>query len=133
MTNPSLAELPPGVQLVYLAEGGANVIYRFVVAPAKSSLVVQDANDPVSRNTDIFQVNGNLDDIRSFNSWGLMIVIKPGQHVFEYDLIFNEAGLDLENANMLAEQNIYYRLQAEMQTVQVKFDIFSLTFACESV
>lgn len=34
---------------------------------------------------------------------------------------------------MLAEQNIYYRLQAEMQTVQVKFDIFSLTFACESV
>lgn len=30
MTKPSLLELPPGVQLVYLAEGGANVIYRFV-------------------------------------------------------------------------------------------------------
>lgn len=36
MTKPSLLELPPGVQLVYLAEGGANVIYRFVSAPAKS-------------------------------------------------------------------------------------------------
>ncbi|KAJ5168990.1 uncharacterized protein N7482_004584 [Penicillium canariense] len=32
MTKPSLLELPPGVQLVYLAEGGANVIYRFVQA-----------------------------------------------------------------------------------------------------
>ena len=48
MTNPSLAELPPGVQLVYLAEGGANVIYRFVVAPTKSSLVVQDAKRQTS-------------------------------------------------------------------------------------
>lgn len=36
MTNPSLLELPTGVQLVYLAEGGANVIYRFVSAPVKS-------------------------------------------------------------------------------------------------
>ena len=36
MTKPSLLELPPGVQLVYLAEGGANVIYRFVSAPLKS-------------------------------------------------------------------------------------------------
>ncbi|CAG8421730.1 unnamed protein product [Penicillium salamii] len=30
MTKPSLLELPTGVQLIYLAEGGANVIYRFV-------------------------------------------------------------------------------------------------------
>lgn len=30
MANPGLLELPPGVQLVYLAEGGANVVYRFV-------------------------------------------------------------------------------------------------------
>lgn len=30
MTKPSRLELPPGVQLFYLAEGGANVIYRFV-------------------------------------------------------------------------------------------------------
>lgn len=30
MTKPSRLELPPGVQLAYLAEGGANVIYRFV-------------------------------------------------------------------------------------------------------
>lgn len=30
MTKPSLLELPPGVQLIYLAEGGANVIYKFV-------------------------------------------------------------------------------------------------------
>ncbi|KAJ5443797.1 uncharacterized protein N7458_007669 [Penicillium daleae] len=42
MTKPSLLELPPGVQLVYLAEGGANVVYRFVSAvksplPAKRS------------------------------------------------------------------------------------------------
>lgn len=33
MTNKSLLELPPGVQLVYLAEGGANVIYRFAPVP----------------------------------------------------------------------------------------------------
>ncbi|KAJ5090312.1 Inositol-pentakisphosphate 2-kinase [Penicillium argentinense] len=39
MTKPSLLELPPGVQLVYLAEGGANVIYRFV--PTKSHLAVK--------------------------------------------------------------------------------------------
>ncbi|KAE8146670.1 inositol-pentakisphosphate 2-kinase [Aspergillus avenaceus] len=32
MTKPSLLELPLGVQLVYLAEGGANVIYRIVSA-----------------------------------------------------------------------------------------------------
>lgn len=30
MTKPNILELPQGVQLVYLAEGGANVIYRFV-------------------------------------------------------------------------------------------------------
>lgn len=30
MTKPSLLELPIGAQLVYLAEGGANVIYRIV-------------------------------------------------------------------------------------------------------
>lgn len=30
MTKPSRLELPSGVQLAYLAEGGANVIYRFV-------------------------------------------------------------------------------------------------------
>jgi inositol-pentakisphosphate 2-kinase len=30
MAKPSLLELPTGVQLIYLAEGGANVIYRFV-------------------------------------------------------------------------------------------------------
>lgn len=33
MTQPNLLELPPGVQLIYLAEGGANVIYRFVRTP----------------------------------------------------------------------------------------------------
>ncbi|RMJ25366.1 hypothetical protein PHISP_03762 [Aspergillus sp. HF37] len=32
MTKPSHIELPPGVQLVYLAEGGANVVYRFASA-----------------------------------------------------------------------------------------------------
>ncbi|KAJ5643186.1 uncharacterized protein N7484_005693 [Penicillium longicatenatum] len=48
MTNPSLLELPQGVQLVYLAEGGANVIYRFVAAPIKSSLVVREPKRPVS-------------------------------------------------------------------------------------
>ncbi|CAI7677238.1 unnamed protein product [Penicillium pancosmium] len=39
MTKPSLLQLPPGVQLVYLAEGGANVIYRFV--PSTSHLAVK--------------------------------------------------------------------------------------------
>ncbi|KAJ5776061.1 uncharacterized protein N7511_001072 [Penicillium nucicola] len=32
MTKPSILELPRGVQLIYLAEGGANVIYRFATA-----------------------------------------------------------------------------------------------------
>ncbi|KAJ5899775.1 Inositol-pentakisphosphate 2-kinase [Penicillium taxi] len=41
MTKPSLLELPPGVQLLYLAEGGANVIYRFVATPVKSALAVK--------------------------------------------------------------------------------------------
>ena len=36
MTKPSRLELPPGVQLVYLAEGGANVIFQFVSTPANS-------------------------------------------------------------------------------------------------
>jgi len=40
MTKPSLLELPPGVQLVYLAEGGANVIYRFV--PSTSNRAVNN-------------------------------------------------------------------------------------------
>lgn len=40
MTKPSLLELPPGVQLVYLAEGGANVVYRFVSA-VKSPVVAR--------------------------------------------------------------------------------------------
>lgn len=35
MTKLSRLELPPGVQLLYLAEGGANVIYRFVSVPAE--------------------------------------------------------------------------------------------------
>ncbi|KAJ5513055.1 Inositol-pentakisphosphate 2-kinase [Penicillium fimorum] len=33
MTKPNHLELPRGVQLVYVAEGGANVIYRFVGNP----------------------------------------------------------------------------------------------------
>ena len=48
MTKPSLLELPPGVQLVYLAEGGANVIYRFVTAPPKSALVAGDSKWTIS-------------------------------------------------------------------------------------
>lgn len=35
MTKPGLLELPPEVQLAYLAEGGANVICRFASAPVK--------------------------------------------------------------------------------------------------
>lgn len=41
MTKPSLLELPVGLQLVYLAEGGANVVYRFVSAPVKSAFTVK--------------------------------------------------------------------------------------------
>ena len=37
MTKPSRLELPPGVQLAYLAEGGANVIYRFVSTTVPSN------------------------------------------------------------------------------------------------
>lgn len=36
MAKPNLLELPAGIQLVYLAEGRANVIYRFVSTPAIS-------------------------------------------------------------------------------------------------
>ncbi|KAL3464993.1 inositol-pentakisphosphate 2-kinase [Aspergillus heterothallicus] len=36
MTQPKLLELPPGAQLVYIAEGGANIIYR-IVLPSNSS------------------------------------------------------------------------------------------------
>lgn len=46
MTKPSRLELPPGVQLVYLAEGGANVIYRFVSVPVKP--VKKDPKQPSS-------------------------------------------------------------------------------------
>lgn len=45
MTKPALLELPEGVRLEYLAEGGANVIYRFVATqakPARPSLAVKD-------------------------------------------------------------------------------------------
>lgn len=42
MTKPALLELPQGVQLAYLAEGGANVIFRFVAKSAKPSLAVKD-------------------------------------------------------------------------------------------
>lgn len=42
MTKPHLFELPAGIRLIYLAEGGANVIYRFVSsAPAKPALAVK--------------------------------------------------------------------------------------------
>jgi inositol-pentakisphosphate 2-kinase len=46
MTKPSLLELPPGVQLVYLAEGGANVIYRFV--PSSHLAVEDESRQPFS-------------------------------------------------------------------------------------
>ncbi|KAJ5710357.1 Inositol-pentakisphosphate 2-kinase [Penicillium malachiteum] len=55
MTNPSLLELPPGVQLVYLAEGGANVIYRFVSAPAIST--------PIGRGRDLKSVTSIAVDV----------------------------------------------------------------------
>lgn len=45
MTKPNLLELPSGVQLVYLAEGGANVIYRFVRTPV---LTKKDPKKPLS-------------------------------------------------------------------------------------
>ena len=45
MTKPNLLELPSGVRLVYLAEGGANVIYRFVGNPV---LVKKDSKRPLS-------------------------------------------------------------------------------------
>ncbi|KAJ6171432.1 hypothetical protein N7470_000499 [Penicillium chermesinum] len=45
MPKPAPLELPEGVRLEYLAEGGANVIYRFVATPVK------DAKWPVSNVT----------------------------------------------------------------------------------
>lgn len=37
MTNPDRLEFPSGAQLAYLAEGGANVIYRIIWAPATAT------------------------------------------------------------------------------------------------
>lgn len=48
MTKPSLLELPPGVQLVYLAEGGANVVYRFVSAVKSPIATKRDPRQPLS-------------------------------------------------------------------------------------
>jgi inositol-pentakisphosphate 2-kinase len=48
MTKPSLLELPPGVQLVYLAEGGANVVYRFVSAVKSPLPAKRDPRKPLS-------------------------------------------------------------------------------------
>ncbi|KAF3394245.1 Inositol-pentakisphosphate 2-kinase [Penicillium rolfsii] len=48
MTKPSLLELPPGVQLVYLAEGGANVVYRFVSAVASPLTTKRDPREPLA-------------------------------------------------------------------------------------
>ncbi|KAJ5164617.1 Inositol-pentakisphosphate 2-kinase [Penicillium coprophilum] len=45
MTKPNILELPRGVRLVYLAEGGANVIYRFVGNP---TLGKKDPKRPLS-------------------------------------------------------------------------------------
>ncbi|KAJ6069610.1 hypothetical protein N7499_011497 [Penicillium canescens] len=45
MTKPSILELPPGVQLIYLAEGGANVIYRFATA---GTTLEKDPKRPLS-------------------------------------------------------------------------------------
>lgn len=58
MTKPSLLELPPGVQLVYLAEGGANVIYHFV--PSTSNLAVN--NDIKHSLSSSSTQNQNLND-----------------------------------------------------------------------
>lgn len=48
MTKPSLLELPPGVQLVYLAEGGANVVYRFISAVKSPLAAKRDPRKPLS-------------------------------------------------------------------------------------
>lgn len=48
MTKPSQLELPPGVQLVYLAEGGANVVYRFVSAVKCPLAAKKDPLRPLS-------------------------------------------------------------------------------------
>lgn len=43
MTNPDRLEFPSGAQLAYLAEGGANVIYRIIWAPAPAGPKQKDA------------------------------------------------------------------------------------------
>ncbi|CAI7620027.1 unnamed protein product [Penicillium glandicola] len=53
MTKPSPLELPLGVQLVYLAEGGANVIYRFV----GNSFAKKDPERPLSPTLDTDHCN----------------------------------------------------------------------------
>ncbi|KAJ5478638.1 hypothetical protein N7530_004147 [Penicillium desertorum] len=52
MTKPNLLELPSGVQLVYLAEGGANVIYRFVRKPLLATKEPKRPLPPPTHDTD---------------------------------------------------------------------------------
>ncbi|KAF3012465.1 Inositol-pentakisphosphate 2-kinase [Penicillium rubens] len=52
MTKPNLLELPSGVQLVYLAEGGANVIYRFVRKPVLARKDPKRPLPPPTHDTD---------------------------------------------------------------------------------
>lgn len=65
MTNPGLLELPPGVQLVYLAEGGANVVYRFVPSPAadnpkRSLSAMEQITDTIERCSVPARLRGKL-------------------------------------------------------------------------
>lgn len=45
MTVPRLLELPPGVDLHYLAEGSANVVYRFILAPTNMGSLMRRRGD----------------------------------------------------------------------------------------
>ncbi|KAL4873089.1 hypothetical protein BDV12DRAFT_193020 [Aspergillus spectabilis] len=45
MAKPKTLELPPGAQLVYLAEGGANIIYRIVSPATKIGSPLPGSND----------------------------------------------------------------------------------------
>lgn len=79
MTKPSPLELPAGVQLVYLAEGRANVIFRFVAMPTilpSSSKNVRNGNAVTSVNKNGYpslpaQLRGKLLRLRKETSPGI--------------------------------------------------------------
>ncbi|RAL16125.1 inositol-pentakisphosphate 2-kinase [Aspergillus homomorphus CBS 101889] len=81
MTKPNMLELPAGAHLIYLAEGGANVIYRILVSSGNSTgqnhkdMPVTVSSGPASDATDGYSIpvglKGKLLRLRKETSSGI--------------------------------------------------------------